>query len=100
MALTFASYAVPGPWWARRAVAVAAVVDLAALNSSAPPDLAPRRDRRWPRPLNLLGAAGCLVLVATLPWQSILAGVAMFAVGLIGRRFVLRHRAPTPLRPG
>jgi basic amino acid/polyamine antiporter, APA family len=32
MALTFAGYAVPGPWWAQRAVAVAAVVGLAALN--------------------------------------------------------------------
>lgn len=32
MALTFASYAVPGPWWAQRAAAVAAVLGLAALN--------------------------------------------------------------------
>ena len=32
MALTFASYAVPGPWWARRAAAVAAVAALAAVN--------------------------------------------------------------------
>ncbi|XRQ10655.1 APC family permease, partial [Actinomadura welshii] len=32
MALTFAAYAVPGPWWAQRAVAVAAVAGLTALN--------------------------------------------------------------------
>src|ERR1700749_5064785 len=32
IALTFASYAVPGPWWAQRAAAVAAVVGLATLN--------------------------------------------------------------------
>src|SRR5689334_19789555 len=32
MALTFASYAVPGPWWAQRLVAVAGVIGLAALN--------------------------------------------------------------------
>lgn len=32
MALTFATYAVPGPWWAQRLVAVAGVVGLAALN--------------------------------------------------------------------
>src|SRR5690606_32943109 len=32
MALTFAAYAVPGPWWAQRGVAVAGVVALAALN--------------------------------------------------------------------
>jgi APA family basic amino acid/polyamine antiporter len=32
MALTVASYAVPGPWWAQRLAGVAAVVGLAALN--------------------------------------------------------------------
>ncbi|MDP9792865.1 APA family basic amino acid/polyamine antiporter [Catenuloplanes nepalensis] len=41
--------------------------------------------RRFPRWLNVLGVAGCLLLVATLPWQSVLAGIAMFAVGLAGR---------------
>ncbi|WP_396454123.1 APC family permease [Actinomadura sp.] len=56
----------------------------------------PARDRRWPRALNLLGAAGCLVLVATLPWQSVLAGAGVFAVGLIGREAVLSRRG----RPG
>ncbi|MDG4828752.1 APC family permease [Solwaraspora sp. WMMD1047] len=53
----------------------------------------PASDRRWPRPLNALGAAGCLLLVATLPWQSVLAGVAMFAVGIAGRAVGL-------IRPG
>jgi APA family basic amino acid/polyamine antiporter len=52
----------------------------------------PASDRRWPRWLNLLGAAGCLVLVATLPWRSVLAGLAMFAVGLAGRGLVLPRR--------
>jgi len=47
-------------------------------------------DRRWPRWLNVLGVAGCLTLVVTLPWQSVVAGVAVFAVGLAGRA-VLRH---------
>jgi APA family basic amino acid/polyamine antiporter len=32
MALTFATYAVPGPWWVQRWVAVAGVLGLAALN--------------------------------------------------------------------
>jgi basic amino acid/polyamine antiporter, APA family len=32
MALTFASYAVPGPWWVQRLVGVAAVLALAGLN--------------------------------------------------------------------
>lgn len=53
----------------------------------------PAEQRRWPRALNLLGLAGCLVLVATLPWQSVLAGLAMFAIGLGGRALILRGRA-------
>ena len=41
--------------------------------------------RRWPRALNACGLVGCAVLVVTLPWQSVVAGVAVFAVGLAGR---------------
>jgi APA family basic amino acid/polyamine antiporter len=52
----------------------------------------PAADRRWPRWLNVLGAAGCLTLVATLPWQSVLAGVVMFAVGVAGRAIALTRR--------
>ncbi|MEV5573594.1 APC family permease [Spirillospora sp. NPDC052269] len=52
----------------------------------------PASDRRWPRRLNVLGLVGCLVLVVTLPWQSVLAGIAMFALGLAGRRLILRRR--------
>jgi APA family basic amino acid/polyamine antiporter len=58
----------------------------------------PAADRRWPRWLNLLGAAGCLTLVATLPWQSVLAGLAMFAVGLTGRAIAVRK--PGSRSPG
>ncbi|RGA05129.1 APC family permease, partial [Microbispora triticiradicis] len=53
----------------------------------------PASERRWPRALNLLGVAGCLTLVATLPWPSVLAGLVMFAAGLAGRWLVLRRRA-------
>jgi APA family basic amino acid/polyamine antiporter len=53
----------------------------------------PAEQRRWPRWVTVLGAAGCLTLVATLPWQSVLAGVAMFAVGLGGRAVVLATRS-------
>ncbi|WP_307801095.1 APC family permease [Microbispora triticiradicis] len=53
----------------------------------------PAAERRWPRALNLLGVAGCLTLVATLPWPSVLAGAVMFAAGLAGRWLVLRRRA-------
>jgi APA family basic amino acid/polyamine antiporter len=47
-------------------------------------------DRRWPRWLNALGLVGCIVLVASLPVQSISAGLVMFAVGL-GGRWLLRR---------
>jgi APA family basic amino acid/polyamine antiporter len=53
----------------------------------------PARDRRWPRWLNLLGIVGCLALVITLPWPSVIAGVAVSAFGLAGRGLLLRRRA-------
>ena len=49
----------------------------------------PSTQRRWPRWLNVLGAVGSLTLVVTLPWQSVLAGTVMFAVGLAGRAAVV-----------
>jgi APA family basic amino acid/polyamine antiporter len=52
----------------------------------------PDEQRRWPRALNVLGAAGCVTLVATLPPSSVITGLVMFAVGLLGRLFVLRAR--------
>ncbi|WP_136610601.1 APC family permease [Sinomonas albida] len=52
----------------------------------------PAADRRWPRALNVVGAAACLVLVASLPAGSVVAGLVMFAVGLLGRTAVLRAR--------
>jgi APA family basic amino acid/polyamine antiporter len=45
--------------------------------------------RRWPQGLQVVGLVGCLVLVATLPWQAVVAGLAVFAVGAVGR--VLTH---------
>ncbi len=53
----------------------------------------PAADRRWPRALNVAGLIGCVVLVVTLPLQAVLAGLAMFAIGLVGRA-VLRRRTP------
>ncbi len=49
-------------------------------------------ERRWPRALNVLGLAGCIALVATLPLASVVAGVAMFAVG-VGARLAVRRTA-------
>lgn len=51
----------------------------------------PREQRRWPQALQVLGMAGCAVLVVTLPLASVLAGVAVFAVGIAGRA-VFRRR--------
>ncbi len=51
-----------------------------------------RAARRFPRWLQLLGCTGCLVLVATLPWQAVVTGLAVFAVGIALRAWRLRHR--------
>jgi APA family basic amino acid/polyamine antiporter len=56
----------------------------------------PPEQRRWPRTLNIIGAAGCVVLVGTLPLASAVAGLAMFVIGLLGRVVVLRVRTPKP----
>jgi len=51
--------------------------------------------RRWPRALNVLGVLGCAVLAATLPLGSVIAGLAVFGIGLAGR-YVVRRARPTP----
>lgn len=43
--------------------------------------------RRYPRPWQVLGALLCLVLVATLPWPSVLGGVIVLALGAGWRLF-------------
>ena len=56
----------------------------------------PRAERRVPRWLSAAGAIGCLVLVATLPVEAVLAGLAVFAVGAVYRsvrRAIARRRA-------
>jgi basic amino acid/polyamine antiporter, APA family len=50
-------------------------------------------ERRRPRWFHLFGLVACLVLAATLPWASVVAGAAVFAVGLVGRALVHRWRA-------
>ena len=49
-------------------------------------------EKRRRRILNVCGLAGCLLLVATLPWQSVISGLVVFAVGIVGRAVVLRRR--------
>jgi APA family basic amino acid/polyamine antiporter len=46
--------------------------------------------RSFPRWLQVLGMAGCLLLVATLPPLGLAVGVAVLAVGLIGRLLLRR----------
>lgn len=46
--------------------------------------------RRYPRWLQVVGAAGCVVLCVTLPWQSVIAGAAVLAIGLLYRVVRLR----------
>jgi APA family basic amino acid/polyamine antiporter len=45
----------------------------------------PGRERRWRRPLAVLGAAGCALLALTLPLTTVLTGAAVLALGLLGR---------------
>jgi APA family basic amino acid/polyamine antiporter len=45
----------------------------------------PALARRFPRWLQLLGCTGCLVLVASLPWHSVVAGLVVFAIGIVVR---------------
>lgn len=53
----------------------------------------PRELRRYPPALQILGATGCLVLAATLPLLSIVAGVTVVLVGVGYRLLVRRVRA-------
>ncbi|MGW9114383.1 APC family permease [Microbacterium sp. NPDC055683] len=51
--------------------------------------------RRYPRAMQAVGAAGCVVLAASLPWQSVVAGVAVVVIGVAfrGIRLLLERRA-------
>jgi len=55
----------------------------------------PAQQRRYPRAVQLLGAAGCAVLVASLPVSAVVAGIGMFGVGVVWR-LVLRYRRTRP----
>lgn len=46
--------------------------------------------RRYPKWLQVVGLVGCAVLVVTLPWQAVVGGVAVFAVGIVYRLARLR----------
>jgi APA family basic amino acid/polyamine antiporter len=46
--------------------------------------------RRFPRVLQVLGVAGCAILVLTLPLTAVIGGTVIFAVGMIYRAIRLR----------
>lgn len=52
--------------------------------------------RRYPVVLQIIGAIGCLVLAITLPWQSVVAGAVVVAVGVAYRALRLRRRITPP----
>jgi APA family basic amino acid/polyamine antiporter len=55
-----------------------------------------RQQRLYPRAVQVVGALGCLALVATLPSTSIIAGIAVLIVGVLYRLIRVRmRRAPT-----
>lgn len=49
-----------------------------------------RTDRLYPRAVQVVGMSLCLLLVVTLPWQSVVVGVAVFAVGVGARLLRMR----------
>ena len=62
-----------------------AVANLSALRQ-------PPEQRRWPRALQLVGLTGCVVLALTLPPASVVAGLGVLAIGVVGRLVVVRRR--------
>jgi APA family basic amino acid/polyamine antiporter len=60
-----------------------AVANLSALRQ-------PPEERRWPRALQVVGLVGCLVMAAALPIGSVVAGLAVFAIGVVGRAVLRR----------
>ena len=46
--------------------------------------------RRYPRLLQVVGAAGCVILAVTLPWQSVVGGVVVVLAGVVYRAVRLR----------
>ncbi len=48
--------------------------------------------RRYPRLLQVIGGAGCVILALTLPWQSVVAGIVVVVVGIAYRALRLRLR--------
>src|SRR3954447_11431860 len=46
--------------------------------------------RRWPRPIAMLGLAGCVALALTLPTAAVIVGAVVLAIGAVIRAATLR----------
>ncbi len=55
-----------------------------------------QHERRWPRPIAIVGLVGCLVLIASLPPMAIVTGLLSLAGGA-AMRLLLERRAPVPI---
>lgn len=53
----------------------------------------PATDRRYPKAVQVLGAAACVVLIATLPPLSVMVGILMFAAGIMLRMVRLSRKS-------
>jgi APA family basic amino acid/polyamine antiporter len=42
-------------------------------------------DRLYPRALQVVGVAACLLLMATLPWTSVVGGLIVLSAGVVVR---------------
>ena len=51
----------------------------------------PSDQRRYPRWLQIIGVAGCVLLVVTLPWTSVLVGIGVLGAGIVFRAVRLRR---------
>ena len=54
----------------------------------------PAENRRWPRPIGVVGLFGCLVLIATLPPGVVATGLVALAAGVVAR--LLTTSTPKP----
>ena len=50
--------------------------------------------RRWPKPVAVVGLFGCVLLIASLPWRAVVTGVAALAVGALVRLSTAGRRPP------
>jgi APA family basic amino acid/polyamine antiporter len=51
--------------------------------------------RRFPRALQIIGVAGCAILVLTLPLSAVISGAVVFAFGIVYRAVRRRHNQPS-----